>query len=110
MNMNTEELDKEQIFSLIESYFYNKHLHQLVRHQVESYDNFVGSEIINTINMFNPVIIHSDHDYVPECKKYSLEIIINFKNFHIYRPQIHENNGATKLMYPSEARLRNFTY
>jgi hypothetical protein len=25
------------------------------------------------------------------------------------RPQIHENSGATKLMFPQEARLRNFT-
>lgn len=28
----------------------------------------------------------------------------------MYRPQIHENNGAIKLMFPQEARLRNFTY
>jgi DNA-directed RNA polymerase II subunit RPB2 len=43
-------------------------------------------------------------------KKHSLEIFITFENFHIYRPQIHENNGAIKLMFPQEARLRNFTY
>jgi hypothetical protein len=28
----------------------------------------------------------------------------------LYRPQIHENNGATKLMFPQEVRSRNFTY
>ena len=28
----------------------------------------------------------------------------------MYRAQIHENNGATKLMFPQEARIRNFTY
>ena len=28
----------------------------------------------------------------------------------LHRPQIHENNGATKLMFPNESRLRNFTY
>ena len=28
----------------------------------------------------------------------------------MYRPEIHENNGATKIMFPQEARLRNFTY
>ncbi len=38
------------------------------------------------------------------------EIIITFENFHIYRPQIHENNGKIKLMFPQEARLRNLTY
>ena len=33
-----------------------------------------------------------------------------YENYQIYRPQIHENNGATKLMFPQEGRLRNFTY
>ena len=28
----------------------------------------------------------------------------------MYRAQIHENNGATKLMFPNDARLRSFTY
>jgi DNA-directed RNA polymerase II subunit RPB2 len=60
--------------------------------------------------MFNPVTIHSEHDYNKDFDKYTLEMVITFSNFHIYRPQIHENNGATKLMFPQEARLRNFTY
>jgi DNA-directed RNA polymerase beta subunit len=60
--------------------------------------------------MFNPVRIASDQDYDPLNKKHSLEIFVTFENFHIYRPQIHENNGAIKLMFPQEARLRNFTY
>ena len=33
-------------------------------------------------------------------------IIATFDNYQIYRPQIHENNGATKLMYPQVARLK----
>ena len=45
-----------------------------------------------------------------EVKKYRLEIYITFENFNIHRPQIHENNRATKIMFPQEARLRNFTY
>ena len=60
--------------------------------------------------MFNPIKIHSENDYDKEAGKYKLEIIITFGNFTIYRPQIHENNGATKLMFPHEARSRNFTY
>ena len=60
--------------------------------------------------MFNPVTIHSEHDKNIETGLYSLEMIVSFDNFQIYRPQIHENNGATKIMFPQEARLRNFTY
>ena len=100
----------ETPWHIIESYFKSHHLERLVRHQLESYDNFVEYQIIKTIEMFNSVHIASEHDYDPINQKYLLEIFITFDNFHIHRPQIHENNGAIKLMFPQEARLRNFTY
>ena len=100
----------ETPWSIIDSYFRDQHLERLVRHQLESYNNFVGYQIIKTIEMFNPVHIKSENDYDPVSQKYALEIFITFENFHIYRPQIHENNGKIKLMFPQEARLRNFTY
>ena len=97
-------------WKLIESYFDGQHLKQLVKHQLESFNYFTSYEIQNTINMFNPVHICSEQDFNYELKKYRMEVYISFENFNIYRPQIHENNGATKLMFPQEARLRNFTY
>ena len=100
----------ETPWAIIESYFKDQYLSQLVRHQLESYNNFVTYQIQKTIDMFNPVQICSDHDYDKNSDKHSLEIFVTFENFHIYRPQIHENNGASKLMFPQEARLRNFTY
>jgi DNA-directed RNA polymerase beta subunit len=100
----------EAPWTIIGSYFQDKHLDRLVRHQVESYNNFVGLQLPQTIDMFNEVHIKSENDFDKESGKYSLEIFIKFENFHIYRPQIHENNGAIKLMFPQEARLRNFTY
>jgi DNA-directed RNA polymerase II subunit RPB2 len=101
---------EEMPWSIIESYFDGQHLTRCIRHQLESYNHFVNHEIQKTIDMFNPVTVHSEHDYNKEFDKYTLEMVITFSNFHIYRPQIHENNGATKLMFPQEARLRNFTY
>ena len=100
----------EAPWTIIGSYFQDKHLDRLVRHQVESYNNFVGLQLPQTIDMFNEVHIKSENDFDKESGKYSLELFIKFENFHIYRPQIHENNGAIKLMFPQEARLRNFTY
>ena len=97
-------------WTIIETYFKGQHLDRLIRHQLESYNNFVSYQIQKTIEMFNPVRIASEQDYDAKSGKYSLEIYVTFENFHIYRPQIHENNGATKLMFPQEARLRNFTY
>ena len=102
--------ETEMPWNIIESYFKGHYLEQLVRHQLESYNMFVNYQIQKTIEMFNPVHIKSEQDYNVELKKYQLEIFITFTNFQIYRPQIHENNGATKMMFPQEARLRNFTY
>jgi DNA-directed RNA polymerase beta subunit len=100
----------EEPYAMIESYFQGQHLDRLVRHQLESYDHFINHQIQKTIEMFNPVRIHSEHDYDVENDTYGLEVVIYFENFKLYPPQIHENNGATKMMLPQEARLRNFTY
>jgi len=100
----------EEPFTIIESYFEGQHLERLVRHQIESYNHFVNYQIQRTIQMFNPVTIRSENDFVLEKEKYFLEVFISFNNFKLYPPQIHENNGATKMMLPQEAKLRNFTY
>ena len=100
----------EEPYTIIKSYFEGKHLERLVRHQIESYNHFINNQVQNTIDMFNPVIVRSDNDYVEEHQLYMLEVKIYFENFKLYPPQIHENNGATKLMLPQEAKLRNFTY
>ena len=100
----------EPPWDIIESYFKGQQLERFVRHQLESYNNFIGYQIIKTIDMFNPVHIASEQDFDDTSNKYALEIFITFENFNIYRAQIHENNGAIKLMFPQEARLRNFTY
>ena len=100
----------EEPYYLIESYFQGQHLERLVRHQIESYNHFINYQIQRTINMFNPVVIRSENDYVEERSQYFLEANVSFENFKLYPPQIHENNGATKMMLPQEAKLRNFTY
>ena len=66
----------EEPFDIIETYFDGKHLDRLVRHQIESYNHFVNYQIQRTIQMFNPVTIHSENDYVAEKDKYFLEIFI----------------------------------
>ena len=110
-NVDSTNVDStESPWNLVESYFDEQHLKRLVRHQIESYNDFINSQIMKTINMFNPVVIHSDNDYDEATQKYKLELILTFDNFNLYQPQIHENNGATKTMFPRDARLRNFTY
>ena len=100
----------EEPHEIVESYFEGQPLERLVRHQIESFNHFTNYQMQRTIQMFNPVVIRSENDYIQEKGKYFLEAHVSFENFKLYPPQIHENNGATKIMLPQEAKLRNFTY
>jgi DNA-directed RNA polymerase II subunit RPB2 len=100
----------EEPWTLIGSYFEGKHLDQLVRHQIESYNDMVNVQLKRTVDMFNPVKIVSDQDYDRVSHTHRLEIEVSFANLYLSRPQIHENTGAMKILFPQEARLRNFTY
>lgn len=100
----------EEPYTIIESYFKGQSSSRLVRHQIESYNHFINLQMPETIRMFNNTKIRSIKDYNTVNDKYGLEIEVNFENLKIYPPQIYENNGATKMMLPMEARLRNFTY
>ena len=104
------DLKQNDSWAIIEAYFKDYHLQRLVRHQVDSYNYFVNYQMQNTIDMFNPIKIRSENDFNSDTNSYSLELEINLKNMKLHRPQIHENNGATSIMLPQDARLRNFTY
>ena len=78
----------EEPWNIINSYFHGKHLKQLVRHQLESYNDFVSFQIQKTICMFNPVHICSEQDYDKTVNKHKLEMYITFENFSIHRQQI----------------------
>jgi DNA-directed RNA polymerase II subunit RPB2 len=107
---NNKLQEDEFSWTIINSYFDNKHLKQLVKHQIESYNYFINSQLQDTINMFNPLVITSEQFYNRDKRLNTLEVVIKFDNLSIHRPQLHENNGATRLMFPQDARLRNFTY
>ena len=100
----------EEPHIIIDSCFRGRHLRRLVEHQVESYNDFIQYQVPRTISMFNPVHICSEHDLDKAVNKYRLEMFVTCENFNIFRAQIHEINGATKSMFPQEARDRNFTY
>ena len=67
---NLNNIDENDVWEIIGNYFEDKHLHQLVRHQVESYNDFIQNQMKKTIEMFNPLIIKSSQDYIKEFKKY----------------------------------------
>ena len=101
---------RQEPFDVLQSYFDIRPLERLVRHQLESYNHFVNYQMQRTIEMFNPITIKSDNDYNEETGTYGLVVKISLKNVRFQQPQIYENNGSMKTMFPEEARLRNFTY
>lgn len=107
-NVEKKHIDrlKEVSWNIIELYYKKDYKNRLIRHQVESYNNFVTYQIKQTINMFNPFKVSS---YLEDTDT-NIDIIINFSNLKILRPQIFENNGSSNIMTPNDARLRNFTY
>ena len=102
--------DSETPWTIIDSYFKPHHLECLARHQIESYNYFVNTQIHRTVEMFNPIRVASEQDFDSRNKRHSLELSISFSNLTLLRPQIQENTGSLKLMFPTEARVRNFTY
>ena len=75
----------EEPFTIIESYFKGRHSTCLVRHQIESYNDFVNRQLPQTIQMFNPVMIRSDKDFIAELGQYALETEITFVNLKIHQ-------------------------
>ena len=64
--------DADGLFSIIESYFKGRYSSMLVRHQLESYNDCVNRQLHQTIDMFNPVMIRSDKDFIAELNQYLL--------------------------------------
>ena len=73
-------LTEEDPWTVLNSYFKKDHLKQLVKHQLESYNEFINHQLHKTINMFNPLRVVSEQDYYEDFKKHRLEIHITFQN------------------------------
>ena len=62
----------EEPWDIIGAYFKGKHLEQLVKHQIESFNLFVSQQIPQTIDMFNPVLVRSEQDFVYYIRKFQV--------------------------------------
>ena len=88
--------------SIVEAYFDQKNI--LVKHQIESFDDYIDNIIPNILQQFFPIEIPIIDD------KTIQKIIIKINNINISDAVCIENNGSTRTMTPKLARLRNYTY
>lgn len=95
-------------WDVIDKFFEYNRGYQLVKHQIESYNDFILRKLDQILDGFNPIEIQ--HLYDPELDKFKYVLTIELSNPVLGKPLIYEKDGSTKIMTPNDARLRNFTY
>lgn len=95
-------------FKVIQTYLKRDDDKHLVLHQIESFNIFIENQLPKIIYDSNPFTIN--FGYLDNFNCYQYSVSINFQNVSLDSPLIHENDGSSKIMYPCEARKRNFTY
>ena len=98
-------------WSVIDKYFKDND-NVLIRHHLDSYNDFFNNKIFNILNENNPMKILKDQD--PDTKEYKLQADVYFgglKGDQLYfgKPVIYDGDRQ-HYMYPNEARLRNMSY
>lgn len=101
---------KKNTFKVVDSLFKNNK--QLVRHQIDSFDDFILHRIpeileeLNNNDKINSLYVDWDKDK----RRHNVQFRFQFGRFYITKPVLNEQDGKERIMYPKDARLRNLTY
>lgn len=95
-------------WKFLRSYFLDGNAYTLVKHQIDSYNDFVLRKMEQIIEGFNPVELY--HRYLPAHGVFKHVLSLHVKDPVLCPPTICEKDGSTKVMMPNDARLRNLTY
>jgi DNA-directed RNA polymerase II subunit RPB2 len=108
MSISEANLDRDYPY-ILKSYFGQcRNGHQLVRHQIDSFDYFIEVLIPNIIKQFNPICVY--YEYHKDANKYHYEFHLSFGEIAVEPPMISENDGSFDEMTPAKARSRSLTY
>ena len=104
--------EDDAIWKLIDIYF-RDNPQCLVKHHIESYDDFLDYDLSRIFKETNPLKL--DLDYNENTKSFQSSARIHFggkdgKKIHFGKPIIYDDNDNIHYMFPNEARLRNMTY
>jgi DNA-directed RNA polymerase II subunit RPB2 len=99
--------------SLLKTYF-STFDYPLLRHHIDSYDQFLSQDIPAILKANNPFLILSDLDQATDTYVHRVEIYVGGLNgtaVEIGTPTVSlQKAKEIRVMYPNEARLRNLTY
>jgi len=104
-------MDNSTIWKIINTYF-EDNPQSLVRHHIDSYNDFFTNGIFQLFKEKNPLRINTRFD--EQINEYRSQCVMYFggKNgdkIYFGKPIIYDDNNS-HYMFPNEARLRNMTY
>jgi DNA-directed RNA polymerase II subunit RPB2 len=98
-------------WNIIEKFFYDNP-QVLVKHHIDSYNDFFRTGMKSIFKEKNPVILQKEQDPNTKMFKYRCELYLGGKDgskIYYGKPVIYDDNRE-HFMYPNEARLRNMNY
>ena len=106
------EIAEDTIWKIIDIYF-RDNPQALVKHHIESYDDFLDYDLSQIFKETNPLKL--DLDYNDTTKTFQSSARIFFggktgKQIYFGKPIIYDDHDNIHYMFPNEARLRNMTY
>ena len=109
--MKNATMENDIKWKMIHSHF-NEDPHSLVRHHLESYNDFFNNDIFKIFKENNPIRLSSKYD--DSIKDYREQCLLYFggkdgSKIYFGKPVIYDDTNA-HYMIPNEARMRNMTY
>ena len=105
-------MDNSTIWKIIDKYF-EGNPQSLVRHHVDSYNDFMKNGIFQIFKEKNPLTLKTEFDEKIDDYRYQCNMYMGGKDgtrIYFGKPVIYDENDNVHYMYPNEARLRNMTY
>jgi DNA-directed RNA polymerase II subunit RPB2 len=104
-------MDSATIWNIIDTYFQDNP-QALVRHHIDSYNDFFKNGIFRIFKETKPVTIYSrldpaTNEYMSQCKLYMGGK--DGSKIYFGKPVIHDDKNV-HFMFPNEARMRNMNY
>jgi len=102
----------ERIETILDIYFNQggnvKSCHQLVKHQINSYNDFIENKLEKILTGYNPIVVKNDFD--ENIKDYRQKIYLYMEDPHFTKPIYKKQDGTQINMTPNMARYDNLTY